>query len=95
MRDYFVIGCSPYEEDCVQVGDPHYYQKMLVECHRFIELLRTICGPEPEGAQLAIKAFDHDFGVYHEVVCWFNTENEAARAYAARCEDDMPATWEG
>ncbi|HSX79998.1 MAG TPA: hypothetical protein VLQ80_15675 [Candidatus Saccharimonadia bacterium] len=95
MRNYFVIGSSPYEEDCIQVGAPDYYPKALQECQRFITLLRTILGPEPEGARLAIKAFDHDFGEYHEVVCWFDTENEAARAYAARCENEMPATWEG
>ena len=95
MRDYLVIGSAPHEEDCVQVGDPHYYRKMLVECLRFIELLRTMFGPEPEGAELRIKAFEHDFGTYHEVVCWYDTMFPASFAYAQRCEEEMPDTWEG
>jgi len=95
MRNYFVIGSSPYEEDCVQVGVPDYYPKALDECQRFITLLRTIFGPEPAGAQLAIKAFDHDFGTYHEVVVWFDTDIPASIEYAERCDNDAPATWEG
>jgi hypothetical protein len=79
----------------VQVGDQHYYRKMLVECQRFITLLRTLFGPEPEGAELRIKAFEHDLGTYHEVVCWYDTRFPASFAYAQRCEDEMPATWEG
>ena len=94
-RNYFCIGSSPCEEDCAQVGTPDYHRKAIAECHRFIQLIRDTLGLEPEGAELRIKAFDHDFGEYHEVVCWFETDNEAARAYAARCEDDAPATWEG
>lgn len=95
MRDYFVIGSSPSGEDCVQVGAPDYYPKALDECQRFITLLRTLFGPEPEGAGLAIKSFDHDFGVYHEVVCWFNPDIPEAVEYAQRCEDEIPVTWEG
>ncbi len=95
MRHYFCIGASPCEEDCAQVGMPGYHRKAITECERFIQLIRNTVGPEPEGAELAIKSFDHDFGVYYEVVCWFETDNEAAREYAARCEDDAPATWEG
>ena len=95
MRDYLVIGCAPTEEDCVCVGEPRYREKALDECARFILLLREKFGPEPEGAELAIKSFDHDFGVYFEVVCWFETDNEAAREYAHRCDDHAPATWEG
>ncbi len=95
MRDYLIIGSSSYDEDCVQVGDPHYYRNMLGECLRFMALRRTLVGPEPEGAELCITAFEHDFGTYHEVVCWYDTMLPASFAYAQRCEDEMPATWEG
>ena len=95
MRDYFCIGSSPCEEDCAQVGQPDYRRKAIAECYRFIQLIRDTLGPEPEGAELRIKAFEHDFGTYHEVVCWFETDNEAAREYAHRCDDHAPATWEG
>jgi len=94
-RDYFCIGSTPIDEPCAQVGQPDYLPKAIQECRRFITLLRKVFGPEPDGAQLAIKSFPHDFGTYHEVVCWFDTENADACAYALRCEGETPATWEG
>ena len=95
MRNYFCIGPSPCEENCAQVGEPGYREKALAECTRFIQLLRETFGPEPEGAQLSVKWFEHDFGGYCEVVCYFNPESQASVEYAQRCEDHAPATWEG
>ena len=94
MRQYFTLGQTPSEEDCAQVGQPGYRNKAVAECTRYIELLRRTIGPEPEGARIGIKWFDHDFGAYCEVVCYFNPEHAIAVAYAQRCEDDAPATWE-
>jgi hypothetical protein len=93
MRDYFSIGQTPSQEDCAQVGEPDYRRKALAECQRFIELIRATLGPEPEGAELAIKSFPHDFGTYYEVVIWFEPDDDAAVAYAVRCEDDAPRSW--
>ena len=95
MRDYFSIGPTPSEEDCAQVGQPDYRRKALEECQRYIELIRETLGPEPAGAELAIKSFSHDFGSYYEVVIWFERDDAAAVAYAVRCEDDAPTTWNG
>ena len=95
MRDFFPLGPTPREEDCAYVGEPDYGRKAPQECQRFIALLREIFGPEPEGAALRIKAFEHDFGTYHEVVCWFNPEIPESVDYAMRCENNTPATWEG
>jgi hypothetical protein len=95
MRNYFCIGPSPYEENCAQVGEPGYREKALAECTRFIQLLRDMFGPEPEGAQLSVTWFEHDFGAYCEVACYFNPESHASIEYAQHCEDHAPATWEG
>jgi hypothetical protein len=95
MRNYFCLGATPSEEDCAQVGQPDYRQKALAECERYIELIRRTLGPEPPGAELAIKSFPHDFGTYYEVVIWFESDDAAAVAYAVRCEDDGPRTWDG
>jgi hypothetical protein len=95
MRDYFSLGQTPSAEDCAQVGQPDYRRKALEECQRFIELIRNTLGPEPEGAEFAIKSFPHDFGTYYEVVIWFEPDDAAAVAYAVRCEDDAPTTWNG
>lgn len=94
-EDYINIGFSPYEETCVQVGAPNYREEALVECQRFIELLRKTFGPEPEGARLVTKWFQHDFGPYCEVICLYDHDIPASVEYALRCENETPATWNG
>jgi hypothetical protein len=95
MQDFITLGTAPVDEPCAQLGQEDYYKKVRAECRRFITLLRQKFGDEPAGVRFAIKPFDHDFGVYYEVVCFFNTEDEHAAHYAYRCEDELPATWEG
>lgn len=94
-RDYINIGPVPCEEDCAQVGKEGYREKGIAECKRFIALLRRTLGEEPEGAELKIKWFDHDFGSYCEVVCYYEIGNQEATDYAFRCESECPLTWEG
>jgi hypothetical protein len=93
MKDYISIGSVPCNEDCAQVGQSDYMDKSRKECNRFIELIRKALGEEPGGARLAIKGFPHDFGTYHEVVCWYDDNNTAATDYAFRCESDSPQNW--
>lgn len=95
MKDFLTLGPTPCEEPCAQVGQPHYRQKAMEECTRFIQLLREKFGPEPEGACLRVTWFPHDFGSYCEVVCSYNTDSQAAVDYALRCEAETPATGEG
>ncbi len=95
MREYLALGPAPCDEDCAQVGQPDYRERVREECRRFILLIRQKLGPEPEGARLSTKSFPHDFGTYYEVVCWFDTDIEASVEYAYRCEAQTPATWEG
>jgi hypothetical protein len=95
MRDYVSIGPTPCEEECAQLGQDDYREKAIAECKRFIALLRKTFGDEPPGARLAIKWFDHDFGQYCEVLCWFDSDNIAATDYAFRCEKQTPLTWKG
>ncbi len=92
-RDYIEIGPAPCEEECAQVGSDGYHARAREECRRFIGAIRAKLGPEPDGARLAAKSFSHDFGTYHEVVCWYDEGNEAAAAYAFRCEAEAPTHW--
>lgn len=92
-KDYIEIGPAPCEEECAQVGSDGYHARAREECRRFIEAIRAKLGPEPDGARLAAKSFSHDFGTYHEVVCWYDEGNEAAAAYAFRCEAEAPTHW--
>ncbi len=95
MQNYVVLAPAPIEEPCVCVGEEDYMPRARAECRRFIALLRKQFGPEPEGAQLKIKSFMHDFGDYLEVVCYFDENLPESVEYALRCEGNLPATWEG
>jgi hypothetical protein len=94
MQTYLSLAPAPVEEDCAQVGTPDYHTQAHAECRRFIALLRTKFGPEPDGARFAIKSFPHDFGNYLEVVCYFDETLPVSVEYAYRCEADLPATWD-
>jgi hypothetical protein len=94
MNDYIIIGPSPAGEPCAQVGDPNYHDQSKQECRRFKEQLIRQFGNPPTGAKLGIKAFHHDFGVYHEVVCYFIIDNEEAENYCYNLEANTPEYWE-
>jgi hypothetical protein len=95
MQAYLSLAPAPVEEDCAQVGTDDYPTRARAECRRFIALLRQKFGPEPEGARLAVKTCAHDFGDYFEVVCYFDETLPESVEYAYRCEDNLPATWDG
>ena len=94
MRDYVSLGSTPCGEDGVHLGDGDYHRLIYPECRRYIAQLRKQFGNEPDGAELKVKAFSHDFGTYHEVVCYYEEENEVAVDYAYRIEGDIPELWE-
>lgn len=94
-RDYMEVGSAPADEPCVSVSrDVDYLPAMRVESNRFIELIRKKLGPEPPGAYLAVKSNPHDFGIYLDVVCYFQDDDEEAREYAYLCESAAPRTWQ-
>jgi len=94
MRDHVYVGASPPEEACAQVGTEGYHERARKECQAYVDLLRRTVGPEPEGARLAVKSNDHDFGPYLGVVCYFETDNQEAIDYAFRCESGGPQEWD-
>ena len=94
MKDYITIGCSPVDEDCAQVGQADYHERALAECKALIGQIRRVFGEEPEQAQLKIKAFPHDFGTYHEVVCYFNDDEDESMRYAFAVEGRLPDNWD-
>jgi len=94
MRDYINIGSAPANESCAQVGDINYPEQSRKECQALISQLRRELGEEPEGAQLSVKSFQHDFGSYHEVVCYYDDQNEETVNYAFKCESELPYSWD-
>jgi hypothetical protein len=94
MRDFINIGSTPADEDCLQVGKPECISiNQKKECQAFIEAIRKKLGQEPAGAQLTVKGFDHEFGRYFEVVCYYDDTLPESEAYAYKCESDAPQTW--
>ena len=91
--DWMNIGPVPPNEDCEQLGPNYDAKKARAECQRYMELLRQTLGREPQGARLGIKGNEHEFGTYYEVVCYYDTKNEAAREYAFKCESQGPQNW--
>ena len=94
MNDWLDIGSSPPGETCAQVGSEDYSARAHRECHAYIQQLRRALGPEPTGARLGIRSNPHDFGTYYSVVCYHDAANEAAIAYAMRCESQGPEEWD-
>ena len=92
MIDYISIGSSPTDEDWAQVSSENYLSKAIEECRRFIGLLRKKFEDEPEGARLKVKSFPHDFGTYHEVVCYYDDAIKESFEYALLLEGNTPQT---
>jgi hypothetical protein len=95
MLDYINIGSSPSSEPCAQLGTDNYPIQARKECTAFIHQLRRQFsdGDRPSNA-LKIKHFDHDFGTYMEVVCYFDDADEEAINFAFRCESNTPEYWD-
>ncbi|MDZ4858053.1 MAG: hypothetical protein SGI88_03650 [Candidatus Hydrogenedentes bacterium] len=93
-RAYLELGASPSDEKCAQVGDANYRENAVKECQAYIQAIRNVCGPEPEGARLSYRSFPHDFGPYYEAVCYYDEDNQAAVDYAFMCDEKAPPTWE-
>jgi hypothetical protein len=94
MRDYIELGPAPCCETPAQMGTADYYEKAPKECRAYINQLRRIFGPEPEGARLSSKSFSHDFGDYREVVVYFDDSYSESIEYAFRLEGDLPEEWD-
>jgi hypothetical protein len=85
MKDYISLGSAPNDEPCIQVGSPEATPaKQMAECRRFINRIRQVIGPEPEGARLLIKRCEHDFGSYYDVQCEY--DDQVGEDYALSCE---------
>ncbi|CAB5219946.1 hypothetical protein UFOVP237_39 [uncultured Caudovirales phage] len=91
--DYIYIGPSPADEPCAQTGVTEGAERLnKLECRAYIDALRIVYGPEPEGAWLTIKRESHDYGDYFEVVCKYIESDDVATDYAYRLENGL-GTW--
>ncbi len=94
MRDFINIGPAPCDEKCAQVGEDTFPEQSRKECRAFMGQLKRVFGEPPEGAELRIKSFEHDFGTYREVVCYFDDAYPESREYAFKLEGEAPSKWD-
>ncbi len=87
MRDYIYIGCSPVEEECVQVSSTvDYLPAMRAELAIYKrQLERTY--PTDTGGYFSIKWSGHDFGTYGEVVAVYDSDDDAQTDWAYGTEE--------
>jgi hypothetical protein len=91
--DLIALGTVPSGEVPAAASDVDYGGRAFWQCRRFIDLLRHTLGAEPDGAKLRVRRSGPDFNTYVEVVVEFDDENDAARAYANRCDWEAPTRW--
>jgi hypothetical protein len=89
MKEYLDIGPCPCDEEASQLGSPDFDEKNLAECKRFKGLLEKMF---PKGT-FGIKANRHEYGVYREVVAYYDEDNEEERKSAFDAESETPTTW--
>ena len=95
MKDYICIGSAPALEDCAQVGSDNYHERSRKETAEFIRMLNAKFPPPNDGdSRFTTKAFSHDFGIYREVVAFYDTDNKASVEWAYAAEADAPEKWD-
>ena len=93
MKDYEYLGSSPCDENCVQLQTGvDYLPAMRTECERYRDLIEKAF-PPPEGGRVSVKSFPHDFGIYLEVVAWFDEDYPESVEWAFNLENVVPGTW--
>ena len=101
MRETLEIGCSPYGEECAQVGTENYTIRAREECHAYKNQLFRLIEKQfnktrdelPDGF-LGVKISAHDFGCYHEVVARYNDNDTDAEEIAYWLEANSPEYWD-
>lgn len=88
-------GTTPPMESCAQVGSREYdyRERAMKEAKAYINQIRRVHGPEPDGVRLSTKSHPHDFGTYY-TVCVFHDDSESAIAYAVACDDGRITEWD-
>jgi hypothetical protein len=92
---YVTLSCSPCEEEGAQLGADYFMQDSKIESAAYIgQLQRLFPNAKDAGISFVVKNFEHDFGVYPEIVCEFDEANEVATSAAYDIENQIPDIWD-
>lgn len=94
-RDYLTLGPTPCGEDCQQLGPNYDEREATREMQIYIaQLRRQFPTWEQDGIYFRTKGFQHDAGTYHEVVVWFDANDDKACHAAYNVENNLPEYWD-
>lgn len=99
-----IIGSTPANESCAQVGTNDYGVRAQAECrayraqlYRFLEQHGYPRAKLPDSFKIRVLRHQHDFGDYYEVAVQFQEEDPATRvcySLLALIENEGPAEWD-
>ena len=90
MADHICLGPTPAGEDCVQVSKDDYVEDMKKEVRTYVHQLQRMF---PQ-ADIRMKGFPHDFGMYYEAIMIYDDFSEESCRYAYDVEDQLPYEWD-
>lgn len=88
--DYIEFDCTPYDEECSQVGTSNYYLDSILESKAIINQLIRMFGEPPECTYFKKASCPHDFGTYYEIRLNYNEWND----YCIEVESRWPQLWD-
>ena len=96
-KERIELGSAPYDEDCAQLGQPDYEERVRRELTAFMAQLRRVYRAAHNvdlSLPLIVVRHQHDFGVYHEVNVLFNSRISDEVEAAYWLEANVPSEWD-
>jgi len=95
MMEEWMLGPTPCDEDCAQVGDLDYRNRAKKEMATYVkQLIRTFPDALAKGVSFRPRFFSHDFGFYAEVCMSFDDADEEAFELARFIDMNVPENWD-
>lgn len=94
QTDYVTLSSVPINEEASQLGWPDFGVLVRLECRVFIWQIERQLGPVPQGAKLYTHREPYDGDPYYEVAVRYDEDDDTAREWAYRCEEEIPTEWD-
>ncbi len=85
---------TPHGEPCAQVGIDDYDLRTRREAAAMIAQLHRHLGAPPAGVIIRVKGFPHDFGIYHQIVMKWRSDDEQAADWVYNADRNWPENWD-
>lgn len=92
--EFIEIGPAPTCEHCAQVGSADYPVRSRRECAVFKRMLERVFPADGLNVRFKVRAFNHEFGVYREVVVEYDGASREGLEFALRAERETPERWD-